>query len=347
MNESKLTVRLEEFRIDLKKPFRISRDVYDHKLGIRVIISGEGLTGYGEASEHGYYQVDLTSLKTQLSALKKVVESQKLIHPREMYQVCLDTIGFRPFALAALDMAYWDWYGKMNGRPSRALFDLDLPKRSPIFSSYTISIDTPEKMVDSLHRHAFKYYKIKLGTEDDIGLMKSLLSKTKSALYIDANCGWALEQTIAFERALRDTNLCMIEQPLPSDRWDDMKKLKSQSEIPLIADESFVHISDMARCNDAFDGVNIKILKCGGITPGIEILKQAHRNKMKVMIGCMMESSIGIAAAVQLAPYVDFLDIDSPLLLKYDPGIAISISDNGEVILPTKAGNGSGLKPNS
>ena len=142
----KIKVFLEPFRLELFKPFRISRDVYTHKDGIRVLLKYKGLSGLGEANEHLYYHVTQSGLNDDLLKLKKVVEQQALIHPTEMFQLLVKTIGFQPFSLAAMDIAYWDLYSKSKEVPTRELFDLTAPPTSSIFSSYTISIDSLEEM---------------------------------------------------------------------------------------------------------------------------------------------------------------------------------------------------------
>ena len=343
MSAKKLEVLLEPFRLELFKPFRISRDVYDYKDGIRVLLKYNGLTGLGEANEHVYYQVTQRDLHTHLLELKKVVEQQDLIHPAEMYQLMEKSIGFQPFSLAAMDIAYWDLYAQSKEVPTRELFDLQSQGSIQNHSSYTISIDSLEEMKKEVLAHPFHYYKVKLGTADDIQLMQQLLSMSESKFYIDANCAWDLNYALKFARSFENSNLVMIEQPMPSGKWDDMQILKQKTGISLVADESFIHWNDLPKCLDSFDGINIKLLKCGGITPAINIICQAQKLNAPVMIGCMMESTIGISAASQFTPWAKFIDIDSALFLKNDPASGLEIRSDGEIILSDKPGNGCAL----
>lgn len=340
MSARKLKVTLEPYRLELFKPFRISRDVYDHKDGIRVILSYGGLTGLGEANEHVYYQVTKPGLENQLNILKGIVEQQSLIHPLEMYDLMERAIGLQPFALAAMDMAYWDLYAKTQNQPTHYLFDLPVPLLKPQYSSYTISIDDPSEMEKEVRAHPFKKFKVKLGTKDDIHLMHQLLRLTESEFCIDANCAWDFDYAKEFAQTFQHTNLKMIEQPLQAEMWKPMVRLKQETHIPLFADESFIHQSDLTQCLASFDGINIKILKCGGLTPAIEIIRQAMNANAPVMIGCMMESSIGISAALQVTPWASFIDIDSILFLKNDPAYGCVIGEDGQVTLQQTPGNG-------
>jgi L-alanine-DL-glutamate epimerase-like enolase superfamily enzyme len=346
MSARKIKVTLEPYRLELFKPFRISRDVYDHKEGFRVILSYGELTGLGEANEHGYYQVTQAGLEDHITTLKSIVEEQNLIHPKEMYDLMEQAIGFQPFALAAMDMAYWDLFAKTQNQPTRYLFDLPTPPPKLQYTSYTISIDDPKEMEKAVRTHPFKKFKVKLGTKDDIQLMHRLLALTDSEFYIDANCAWDIEYATEFAHTFQHTNLKMIEQPLQAKEWEPMAKLKQETLIPLFADESFIHQSDLLKCLDSFDGINIKILKCGGLTPAIEIIRQAIKADAPLMIGCMMESSIGISAAMQVTPWASFIDIDSALFLKNDPAEGCVIALDGQFFLQQTPGNGSSLKKN-
>jgi len=165
----------------------------------------------------------------------------------------------------------------------------------------------------------FPIYKIKLGTKEDIDIVKALRSKSDALFRIDANGAWSAEETIANAKILKLLGVEFIEQPLAREDWEGMKKVYQHSVLPIIADESCQTPTDIKRCHNYFDGVNIKLMKCGGITPALGMIKEAKALGMKVMLGCMTESSIGISAIAHLVPLLDYVDMDGALLLKDDP----------------------------
>ncbi len=340
MASPKIRFRLEPYRVDLFKPFRISRDVYDHKLGMRVFLEAGPHTGIGETQEHVFYGVRQAGLKQKLLDLKPLIESQDLVHPASMYAIMTDAIGDHPFVLAAVDMAYWDLYARVHHKPTRELLDLPRVPERKQYSTWTITIDTEDAMVGETKKHNYKVFKVKLGTENDMRIMELLLSETDADFYVDANCGWSLDKAIEFTRAFRGTRLRMIEQPLQTSRIRDMQSLKDQTDIPLIADESFIHLEDLEACQPGFDGVNIKLLKCGGLTPAIKIIRKAMEMEMDLMVGCMTESSIGISAAMQIVPWMKYADVDSFMFIRNDPATGCHVATDGEITLPGGNGNG-------
>jgi L-alanine-DL-glutamate epimerase-like enolase superfamily enzyme len=340
MTAPKIQCSLEPFRVNLFKPFRISRDVYDHKLGMRVFLRAGNHTGIGETQEHTFYGVTQPALQQQLLALQPVIEMQDLIHPAAMYGLLQDAIGDHPFALAAVDMAYWDLYAKKHRKMTRDLFDLPRAPDRKQYTTWTITIDVEEAMVRETKDHDYRVFKVKLGTDNDIGIMHRLLSETGADFYVDANCGWTLDRAIEFAQTFRGTRLKMIEQPLHTSRIGDMHELHSRTDIPLVADENFVRLADLERCQPGFDGVNIKLLKCGGLTPAIEIIRKATEMGLDLMVGCMTESSIGISAAMQIVPWMKYVDVDSFMFISNDPATGCHVLEDGEIILPTAMGNG-------
>lgn len=340
MAKTKIRFDLQPFRVDLYKPFRISRDVYDHKLGMRVLLGAGQYTGIGETQEHIFYGVTQSEIRQKILELKPVVETQDLIHPVSMYGLMKDAIGEHPFALAAVDMAYWDLYARVHQKPTRDLLGLPPVSGRRQFTSWTISIDSENAMVRETQDHPYKVFKVKLGTQDDIRIMRRLLSETDAEFYVDANCGWDLEKALEFARTFHGTRLKMIEQPLDITKIKLMESLRAETGIPLIADENFIRLSDLDACRPGFDGVNIKLLKCGGLTPSTNIIRKAFEMDMDLMVGCMMESSIGISAAMQIVPWVKFVDIDSFMFIRNDPATGCRVREDGEIILPEANGNG-------
>jgi L-alanine-DL-glutamate epimerase-like enolase superfamily enzyme len=182
-------------------------------------------------------------------------------------------------------------------------------------------------------------YKVKVGVEGDIEMVAALRKNTNAVLRVDANAGWTLEQALQKIPLLKELDVEMIEQPLAKDNWEGMKILYKESTLPLIADESCVAESDVEKCHQYFHGINIKLTKCSGITPARRMITKARELDMKIMIGCMNESSIGTAAIAQLAPLVDYIDMDGPLLLAEDIAKGVGF-DFGKIIYTNTPGLG-------
>lgn len=208
-------------------------------------------------------------------------------------------------------------------------------------SSYTIGIDSIEKMIAKLNELPdWKIYKIKLGTDRDVEIIRQLRQHTSATFRVDANCGWTAEETIENSHVLKELGVEFIEQPLAAnaDR-EEQKKVFEDSALPIVADESCLVEADVEKCVGRFHGVNVKLCKCGGLTPAARMLRQAKTFGMKTMVGCMVESSVGISAAAQLLPLLDYADLDGAVLISEDPADGVSVT-NGAVRLGERFGNG-------
>jgi L-alanine-DL-glutamate epimerase-like enolase superfamily enzyme len=206
-------------------------------------------------------------------------------------------------------------------------------------TDFTIGIDTIDKMVAKMQETPWPIYKIKLGSPDDIAIMRSLRQHTDAVFRVDANAGWTLEQALEIIPVLKELNVEFVEQPLAKEDWEGMKVLFHQSPLPLIADESCVREGDVEKCRGHFHGINIKLTKCSGITPARRMIEAARGWGMKVMVGSMNESSVGSAAIAHLLPYLDYVDMDGPLLLKEDLATGV-VFDQGKVQIPRGPGLG-------
>jgi L-alanine-DL-glutamate epimerase-like enolase superfamily enzyme len=189
-------------------------------------------------------------------------------------------------------------------------------------------------------------YKIKLGTARDLEIVRALREHTSATFRVDANCGWTADETIRNSRALKELNVEFIEQPLPADRWDDMRRVVAESALPVIADESCIVEGDVDRCAGHFHGINIKLVKCGGLTPARRMIARARQLKLQVMVGCMTESTVGISAIAQLLPLLDYVDMDGAVLLASDIATGVTL-DHGVCRFPDVPGNGVRLIDNS
>lgn len=325
------------YNIPFIYPFTISRGTKTHQPILVVELEHMGLKGYGEAPAIAYYNIPVEKMIGDIERKKVFIEKYALTDPDRYWHYLHHLFPQNNFLVCALDIAAWDIYGKMKGEPLYALWGLDRGK-GPV-TDYTIGIDTLGNMLKKLQENPWPVYKIKLGTPEDINIIKAIRERTNSRIRVDANAGWTLEEALELVHALKVYDVELIEQPLAKDNWEGMKILYERSAIPLIADESCVTEDDVEKCLNHFHGINIKLTKCGGITPARRMILTARRLGMQVMIGSMNETTIGSAAMAHLLPAVDYADIDGPLLLAKDIATGLSYR-NGEVMLPDKPGLG-------
>jgi L-alanine-DL-glutamate epimerase-like enolase superfamily enzyme len=225
----------------------------------------------------------------------------------------------------------------MKRKPLYQLWNLDI-SNNPI-TDYTIGIDTLDKMVMKMKEKPWPVYKVKVGTENDIEMVKALRQNTGSVLRVDANAGWTTEEALQKIPVLKELGVELIEQPLAKDNWEGMKILYENSPLPLFADESCALELDVEKCQGFFHGINIKLTKCSGITPARRMIRKARELNMQVMIGCMNETTIGTTAIAHLLPLIDHVDMDGPLLLAKDVATGIGY-DYGKIIYSDQPGLG-------
>lgn len=339
-----MKTRLYHVVLPLEHEFRIARGTRSVQNSLIVELEENGCHGYGEATEHAYYGLTVDSMIESIQKCVSIIDGYRFGSPDELWSQLHCEIGHDSFALAAIDMAAHDLFGKQTQQRTFEAMGLrwgDVPR-----SSYTIGIDSIDRMVDKLNeRPDWSVYKIKLGTDQDVEIVRQLRKHTTAVLRVDANCGWTVEQTIENSRMLKQLDVEFIEQPLPANATDqDCQRLFNESALPIIADESCLVESDVQGCCGRFHGINIKLSKCGGLTPGLRMIRQAKSLGMKTMVGCMIESSVGISAAAQLLPLLDYADLDGAELLAKDPAAGVSFKD-GVALLPEEFGNGVGLHP--
>ncbi len=334
-------VSFYHYDLEMAHPFKISRSIHTVQPTFIVALSQDGYTGYGEATQNRYYKVTPENLQAGLEAITPEIEKYPFTTPEDFYDRLLypKLQNFR-FLMAAIDEAANDLYGKLLAKPLWQIWNYKVDNLP--LSTYTIAIDEIDTMKEKLREKPWPVYKIKLGTEHDIEIVKSLRDISDKPFRIDANTAWTVEQSIENSIILKELGVEFIEQPLPYDQYNKMRTVKAQSVLPVIADESVRTETDIMKCAESFDGVNIKLVKAGGITPARRMLNQARLLGMKTMIGCMTESSIGISAAAQLLPLCDYADLDGAILLKKDIAKG-TVLDNGKVILPETGGTGAEL----
>ncbi|NNK87420.1 MAG: dipeptide epimerase [Flavobacteriaceae bacterium] len=335
-----LKLTSKAYRLPLKHPFTISRYTVEIQETVIVTISDGTHSGYGEATANPYYGSTVDKIKTSVESVRDIVEQSSGMAPDDLWRRLEPLLQDDYFALCALDCAFWDLYGRKNQKKLRSLFSS--LEETPM-SNYTIGIDDIELMKQKILEKPWPVYKIKLGTEDDISILRELREVTDAVFRVDANCSWNADQTLKYVPDLKALNVEFIEQPLLADDWEGMRYLKPRCELPLIADESCRRYEDVMPCAEGFDGINIKLMKCGGITPAVMMIELAREMELTVMAGCMTESSVGISNLAQIAPLLDAIDADGPLLLEHDIAEGVFL-ENGRIIYSEKNGSGAVLK---
>lgn len=332
-----MQVRYYPYNLKFRYPFTISKGTKTHQPTLIVELEHLGIKGYGEAPAITYYNIPVEKMIEDIEKKKTFIEKFALTEPERYWHYLHHLLPQNHFLVCALDIAAWDIYGKMKKKKLYELWNGDISK-NPV-CDYTIGIDSIDKMVAKLKEKPWPIYKIKVGTADDISIVKALRENTKSTLRVDANAGWDLETALKLIPQLKELGVELVEQPLAKDNWEGMKVLYNQSSLPLFADEACVYESDVEKCKDHFHGINIKLTKCSGITPALRMIKRARELDMQVMVGCMNESTVGSAAIAHLLPFIDHADMDGPLLLEEDVATGIQY-DQGKIIYSDAPGLG-------
>lgn len=319
-------------------PFTISNGrTKTHQPALVVALELGPFVGFGEAPAIVYYDVTVEKMIADLESKRTLVEKFAFTEPERYWHYLHHLFPDNPFLVCALDMAAWDLFGKMKGKPLYELWNTRW-ENTPV-TDYTIGIDTIDKMVAKMKAKPWPVYKIKLGTPEDIQIMQALRQHTDAAFRIDANAGWTVEEALEKIPQLAALGVSFIEQPLAKDNWEGMKILFEKSPLPLYADESCVFEKDVEKCHGYFHGINIKLTKCSGITPALRMIQKARELNLKVMMGSMNECTIGSAAIGHFLPQVDEVDMDGPLLLAEDAAEGIHF-DYGQVTLSDRPGLG-------
>jgi len=332
-----MNIKVKHLNLLFKHPFTISKGTKTHQPALIVELDHFGVKGYGEAPAINYYNIPVEKMLEDLERKRPFIEKFAFSDPERYWHYLHHLFPNNSFLVCALDMAGWDLYGKLKRKQLHELWGLDITK-SPV-TDFTIGIDTIDKMVTKMKEQPWPIYKIKVGVPDDVEMVAALRKQTNAVLRVDANAGWSLEQALLKIPLLKELGVEMVEQPLAKDNWEGMKTLYRESVLPLIADESCVAESDVEKCHQHFHGINIKLTKCSGITPARRMITKARELDMKIMIGCMNESSVGTAAIAQLAPLVDYVDMDGPLLLAEDTAKGVGFNF-GKIIYTDTPGLG-------
>lgn len=322
----------------LRNAFTLSRGSIREKQSLFVELTHDGLVGRGEAAPIARYGETPESCLAALERMREAMpESPAAYVP--LLRTLERAAPTEHAARSAMDAAIMDWLGKSLGAPLFRLWGLDPAAMPP--TSMTIAIDTPDGVRERAREASdFHVLKLKLGGEDDRAMVKAIREVTDRPIRGDANEGFPDRETALREiEWLAGHNVELVEQPLPADRLEDMIWLKERSPLPLIADEAFISSRDLPNLAQAFNGVNVKLVKCGGTLAAREAITLARSYGLEVMLGCTVESSLGIAAAAHLAPLVDYVDLDGNLLLSNDPFAGHPVVD-GRITLRDAPGLG-------
>lgn len=334
-----MKLHLKDIHLPMRHPFTIALGTTTVQHNLLVALEHDGVFGYGEgASSHAYSAFTPEGMREALESARPLIEAEEPGDPAAMWDRLLPVLGHNRFALCALDEAAHDLWGKLQGAPVWKLWGLEL-NDLPL-SDYTIGIDSIETMVAKMREFDnWPIYKIKLGTDNDLAIVRELRKHTSAIFRIDANTAWTAQQTIDYAPELKELGVEFLEQPLPAGDHEGHERVFRESVLPVIADESCLVEEDVARCAGRFHGINIKLTKAGGLTPARRMIEAARSRGLSVMVGCMSESSVGISAIAQLLPLLDYVDMDGALLIAKDIADGVRL-DRGRAVFPETNGNG-------
>ena len=334
-----LRLSFEPYELILRHTFTVSSYSRKKTPGVQVKIDFDGFTGYGEASMPPYLG---QSVESVCAFLSKVNLSQ-FKDPFRLEEILAYVDSLSPgdnAAKAAIDIALHDLVGKLMGQPWWRIWGLD-PSKAPD-TTFTIGIDTADVVRQKTLECAEKFniLKVKVGLDNDKEMIQTIREVTDLPLAVDANQGWKDRQQALDEIFwLRENGVVMVEQPMSKERLDDNAWITEHSPLPIFADEAIQRLSDIPSIKGAYHGINIKLMKCTGLREGWKMANYARAEGMKVMVGCMTETSCAVSAAAQLAPAADFCDLDGNLLITNDLFTGMQVID-GHIVLPDRPGIG-------
>jgi len=334
-----LQLKHYSFELAFEYPFTIFKGTKTYQPTLITSLGLGNLTGYGEAPAIDYYNITVPDMVSSLEEKRAMIQRYALTDPHRFWHFLHHLLPGQHFLTAALDIAAWDLFAQMRRQPLFQLLGIKW-ERTPL-TDYTIGMDSVENMLAKLDAHPWPIYKIKMGKTDDIDVLRAIRAHTNSTIRIDVNEGWTFDDAKALLPELQKLNISLLEQPLPRGEYAAMRELKAISPIPLFADESCRTEDEVKKCSDCFHGINIKLTKCGGITPALRMIKEARALGLKIMAGSMNESTIGSAAIANLLPLLDEVDADGPLLLREDVATGLKY-DAG--VIQLSGGNGLGIK---
>jgi L-alanine-DL-glutamate epimerase-like enolase superfamily enzyme len=335
----------ENLVLKLRNPFRLSYGTSETRQVYWIRLAGD--TGWGESAIPPYYGVETDAMIAVWA--KAAQKEQPLPDDPDEVAAWVGSQGPAP-ARCALELALYDRIGRMRNQPLYQLLGLPRPETRP--TSFTIAIDTPEEMARlALEISAYPVIKIKLGGEassDEARLAAIRAVRPDAKLRVDANAGWTREQAFELVERFARYDLEMIEQPLAKEDIEGLGLVQKRTSIPIVADESVQTFENINQLADAgVVGINLKLMKVGGLSHALKMLQRANQLGLKIMLGCMIETSIGVTAMAHLSGLAEYLDLDAPILITNDPFDGLTYDDHAGLHLPQRPGIGVQLKPSS
>lgn len=334
-----LHLRFFPYELKLRHTFTVASYSRKTTPDVQVELSYDGVTGYGEASMPQYLGQSVASVSAFLSK----VDLSNFTDPFQMEDILSYVDSLSPgdtAAKAAVDIALHDLVGKMLGAPWYKIWGLNAQKTPS--TTFTIGIDTPEVVRQKTEECAAKFniLKVKLGRDNDKDMINTIRSVTNLPIAVDVNQGWKDKyKALDMIQWLKEKGIVMVEQPMPKEQQKDIAWLTSHSPLPIFADEAIQRLADIRKVEDAYTGINIKLMKCTGMREAWKMLNYARARGLKVMVGCMTETSCAVSAAAQLSPAVDFADLDGNLLISNDRFTGMQVV-KGKITLPDRPGIG-------
>ena len=333
-------LRFEHRTIDLilRHTWTIARGASDVKRNVLARLTFDGVEGLGEGAPNARYGEDAETVTAAVDLLARGIGADPARFDAVIDRL-EDLLPDNHAAKAAVDIALHDWMAKRAEVPLYRLLGAD-PAHTPL-TSFSIGLDALAVMQEKVREaEDFRILKIKLGLEHDRGILEAVREVTDKPLYVDVNEGWK-DRALAVEmiRWMEGQGVVLVEQPLPADDLDGARFVRDRVDMPIVADEACLTLADIPRIADAYDGINVKLQKAGGLRMARRMIDKARELKMRVMLGCMIETSIGITAAAHLSPLVDHADLDGNLLIANDPFRGATVRQ-GKLVLPDRPGLG-------
>lgn len=330
-----MELRFERRLLYLKETFSIAYGNYDKREALLIELSHQNCKGYGECVTIDYNRIDLQSFVLKLKEIQILIESQEIIHPKHFFTF-LSNLNLPPFLLSALDCAYWDLFGKLE---NKSFIELNhLPSDKLVESSITISVGEIDHQIEKIEKSSWNKFKVKCKGLNKNDVEKLLQLNRNIAL--DSNASFTDEDCIWLQNNPEVQKFSYLEQPRPINNY---KILEKEGFANWMADEDCQNLESLDKLTPYYKSINIKLMKCGGLTPALEMTRKARKLDYKVIIGCMTESTVGISAACNLTALVDYADLDGANLISNDYATG-SFVKNGKIILSTKSGLGIEIK---
>jgi L-Ala-D/L-Glu epimerase len=342
-----MILSFKPYLLEFKHPFGVSSNTRTHTPTVFVRLEHEGFYGYGEACIPQYLGETAEDTITFLKKAGKVLAGIESPIPEAVIMKKVQSLSDKNNAgKAAIDIALQDLIGKMLNEPFYNL--MGFGKSEPALTSATIGIDDQPKIAQKIKEASdFQILKIKAGTKDDKALINFIRNHTDKPLYVDVNQGWTDKYFVMdMLHWFKEKNVVLVEQPMPIGHLNDMAWVNETSPLPVIADENVKRLADINKISGCFSGINIKLMKCTGLTEAGKMIRFAKKKGLKIMLGCMAESSCATSAMAQFMQFADFIDLDAPNLIKNDPFRGIKY-ENGKVILNDLPGTGVELLDNN